>query len=267
MLTNKEIEFVSTDLQKRGITMPALEKDLLDHLLCAVEMYMAEGQSFSDAYRMAVHDLNTDKPLIIIQQETIMALSERKNVYKNIMVYVVFIFLLTGISRLLNPMVNPAVILTGITLTIFFVYHSIFQGRKANSNRANMLLFLVITSIPVIAVLLFLATEFEFQLAGITGWILLIISFAIPVYRKVVKDILSMDRTMITLLCYVMKFIAAIGLIWIPLILCLQFFRPDVFISFFVDDLVILAIGSFILYITLRKYHEVKYYLRNNLSL
>jgi hypothetical protein len=227
---------------------------------------MAEGYSFSDAYNLASHDLNGSEAVSKIQQEVVVELHEWKNLFRNLMVYALLILSLIGVSGLFTSGVNPAIILTGISLTIFFIYHAVFQGRKTKSTRSNMFLFLLITSIPVAVVLSFLKAEFGFRLAGTTGWILIIINLAIPIYLKAVKDVLLMDRTVVTLLRYTLKFTAVICSLWIPLVSCLQFFRPNVFFSFFLDDLMYLTASCFILFIALGKFYDFKLYLKKILN-
>ncbi|HZG25334.1 MAG TPA: hypothetical protein VEZ17_12170 [Chitinophagaceae bacterium] len=264
-LTNKEIEFVKADLRTRGITMPALVNDVLDHLLCGTEAYMTKGYSFSEAYSLASFDLTGEEGVGKIQQETSKGLNEWKNLSRNLGLYLLLILALIGASVIFTHGVNPAVILTCISLGIFFIYHSIFQARKTDSTRSNMLLFLLVTSIAATAVLIFLKAEFDFRLAGTTGWILLVISLAIPVYMKAVKDVLVMDRTVVSLLEYALKFTAVICLLWIPLVSCLHFFRPEVSFAFFLDDLIFLTAGSSVLSLALGKFNDFKLYLKKNL--
>lgn len=263
-LTNKEVQIVKEDLKKKGITMPGLDNDLVDHLLCSIEARMASGHSFSESYRLASRDLNGDQAVSEIQHQTVAMLNERTNLLRNVLIYFLIFIFLIGVSTFLTPRVNPAIILTCITLSILFTYHSVFQGRKNNTYKSNIILFVIITAVPVTGILFFLATEFGFQLHGSTGWIFLIISLAVPVYLKAVKDFLAMDRTVITLVCYTLKFTAVICLLWVPLVLSLRMFRPDVSISFFLADFLVLSIVSCILCIGFRKFEALTLHIRNN---
>jgi hypothetical protein len=53
MITNKQIERIRGDIAQKGINMPGLEDDILDHLLCSIEEQMVKGHSFEEAYTLA----------------------------------------------------------------------------------------------------------------------------------------------------------------------------------------------------------------------
>ena len=260
----KEIEYIESDLRKKGITMPGLDHDLLDHLLCAVEQYMGSGYTFAKAYELAFYDLCKDREIKVIQLETTRAMKDRKRFLKNLIIYSVIIGLLITVFNVFTTGINPALILTCISLAIFFIYHSVFCVRKSKSKRNNLILFIVITLLPVAGVMLFLANEFpQFRLIGTPGWCMLIILLAIPVYYGAIRRILKTDSTVINLVIHTLKFTAIIGLIWIPLALCIKLFRPETRVFFFLDDFLLLSMSCFVLSMGLQKFSDIRLYLRN----
>lgn len=262
--SEKEIEFIKSDLRKKGITMPGLDHDLLDHLLCAVEQYMDSGYAFAKAYELAFYDLCKDREVKAIQLETTLAMKDRKRFLKNLIIYSAIIGLLITVFNVFTTGINPALILTCISLAIFFIYHSVFCVRKSKSKRNNLILFIVITLVPVVGVMLFLAKEFpQFRLIGTPGWCMLIILLAIPVYYGAVRRFLRTDSTVISFVTQTLNFTATIGLIWVPLASYIKLFRPENNILFFLDDFLLLSISCFALSMGLQKFSDVRLYLRN----
>ncbi len=262
-LQDKEVEFIRDDLRKKGIRMPGLDHDLLDHLLCSVEHYSGAGYSFLEAYQLALKDLNEDRETKDIQWETARTLNQGKSIVKNLLVYGAFIGLLIGVFSVFTNGINPALILICISLAIFFIYHSVFFRRKHKSEQSNLILFSAITLLPVIGNIIFLAEEFpQFKLIGTPGWSFLIIFMAVPVYYRGVRKILSEQSTLIRFLIHTLQFVSLVSLIWVPLALCIKLFRPDALVTFFLDDLLVLSLSSFLLSIGLQRLSFFWSYLR-----
>ena len=238
--------------------MPGLEHDLLDHLLCGVESYMEKGYPFSEAYTLAVRDLNSDEDIISIQQETIRVLNEEKKIYTFPLTYVSILGILFGTFSFFSAVNNPGLILVAISLVIFFVYHIIFSYRKHKSENSNLILFVLITMLPVAGVVSFLAIEFPgFNLTGTPGWCLLVIFFGIPVYYKAVQKILSDSSTVRQLLIHTFRFLSVVSLLWILLAAILKVFKPTVPV-FFLSDLLLLSATCFILQVLIKKYPDIR---------
>ena len=125
-LNDKEVESVRRDLKQRGITMPGLEDDLLDHLLCSIENYISLGMTFDEAYKKAFYDLNTEDELKLIQNTTIDLINEKKDILKNLSIYLGVILGLIGTFKTFTIGTNPALILACLSLVILFIYHSCF---------------------------------------------------------------------------------------------------------------------------------------------
>lgn len=52
-LTEEQVGFLEEEIQERGITVPSLSEDLLDHFCCTIEAEMESGIPFDTAYRIA----------------------------------------------------------------------------------------------------------------------------------------------------------------------------------------------------------------------
>lgn len=247
LLTDEQVQFVRSDLRERGISMPGLDHDLLDHLLCGVENHLNAGYTFEKAYTFALRELTSDESMVSIQQETVLALKEGKRGYVFPMAYMA---VLTGLFcgfRIFSHGVNPALILVTISLIIFFVYHIIFSGRRHKTVRSNLILFALVTMLPIAGVFLFLVIAFpQFNLLGTPGWCLLVIACAVPVYYRAVQKMLSGDSTVYQFLIHALNFISIASLLWIPLALLIKTFKPATPL-FFLEDLFLLSIVCFVI--------------------
>jgi hypothetical protein len=259
IITEKEIEVVKKDLALKGIDMPGLENDLLDHLLCNTEVYMSEGNSFAEAYQLALLDLHD---IADIQKHAIKAVQENQKFPKDLANYSVVIVGLILIFNFLTTGVNPALILVCLSLGIFFIYHAIFSRRKGKSLKSNVALFTGITTWPITGVLAFLLYEFpSLNLAGLPGWCLTIVVIAIPVYVFFVKKIVTTDSTTGTFFRHTFQFMAVASFLWILLALPIRLFQPHTEVLFFLDDLGLLGFSSLVAVIVISRISEMKRFL------
>jgi hypothetical protein len=192
--------------------------------------------------------------------------NEGKSLMRNLLLYGMMLFPMIGVFSLLSTGPNPGLILPGITLSIFFIYHSIFFKRKSRSDRSNHRLFAITTLVPAIAIMVFLAVELGLQeLSGTLAWVILVIAVAVPIYFLAIKKILAIDSSLLTFFVFALRFTAMISIVWVPVVLTLNFFRPDVQILFFLDDLLALSVVTFLLSGLLKKIPDIRIYLKNHL--
>jgi hypothetical protein len=261
IITEKEIARVKKDLASKGIDMPGLEDDLLDHLLCGTEVYMSAGHSFDEAYHLTLVDL---EDIADIQKHAIDAIQENQKLPKELAYYSLVITGLIFIFNFLTTGINPALILVCFSLAIFFIYHFVFTRRKGKSIMSNLTFFTVITAVPVAGVLVFLLYEFPaMNLFGLVGWCLAIVVISVPVYMVFVRRILTTDSTDRTFFCHTFCFISLASFLWILLALLLKLFHPRTEVLFFLDDLVLLCFFSTLMVIIIPRIPEVKQYLLN----
>ncbi|MEM9832457.1 MAG: hypothetical protein AAF944_17625 [Bacteroidota bacterium] len=253
IVSTTQVDLIRQDLRKNGITAPGLESDVLDHMICGTEKYMSEGYAFHKAYQKAWYDLNEKQALALIQQETSQAISEGKSVLKRVLGYFLILSAFIGIFMTFTLKASPALIMSCISVMIFFIYHSVFSWRRQKSNKHNRALFIGLTLLPIVGAVIFLIREFQFYIYGTSGWVLVIIFIAVPIYYLFVRKVLTEDSTLRQFLIQTFQFLSVASLCWIPLASGLQLFRPDVAVLFFLDDLLIISASSLLLALGLQK--------------
>ena len=254
VVSTAQIDLIRQELRKNGITAPSLESDLLDHMICGTEKYIGEGYSFHQAYQKAWYDLNEDQALASIQQETSQAIQAGKSVLKRVLGYFLILSAFIGIFMTFALKANPALIFSCISVMIFFTYHSVFSWRRQKSYKHNRALFIGLTLLPIVGAIIFLIREFQFYIYGTSGWVLVIIFIAVPIYYLFVKKVLTENSTLRQFLIQTFQFFSVASLCWIPLAYGVQLFRPDVAVLFFLDDLLIISACSLLLALGLQKF-------------
>lgn len=73
MILPEEIVYIEQDLQKRGLTSRALQSEILDHICCAVEDKMAQGQDFQQAYQEILVSFGEEEAFPELQKNTLKA--------------------------------------------------------------------------------------------------------------------------------------------------------------------------------------------------
>lgn len=252
-ISTTQIDLIRQDLRKNGITASGLESDVLDHMICGTEKYMSEGYAFRKAYQKAWRDLNEDQALALIQQETSQAIKAGKSVSKRVLGYLFILIAFVGIFMTFTLKVNPALIMSCISVTIFFVYHSVFAGQKQRSRKYHRALFIGLTLPPIVGAVIFLILEFQFYIFGTSGWVMVIIFIAVPIYHLFIRKVLTENSTLRQFLIQTCLFLSVASLCWIPLASGVQLFRPDVAVLFFLDDLLIISAVSLLLSLGLQK--------------
>lgn len=75
-LNSDHIDYIIKDLNYRGLVVPEIQDELIDHVCCATEERMQKGQKFLDAYEEVVKEFGSTQGLYETQHQTI--LSENK---------------------------------------------------------------------------------------------------------------------------------------------------------------------------------------------
>jgi len=83
-LQEKEIELISVDIEKQGLTFTPLRNELLDHICCEIEIEMEHGMTFNNAYRK-VRERMGQRRIRKIQDETLTLISKKYRRMKRIM--------------------------------------------------------------------------------------------------------------------------------------------------------------------------------------
>jgi hypothetical protein len=83
-LTIRNIEMISEDVSRSGITFSHLCDELIDHICCKVENDMQQGLSFEEAYERT-KDMIGNKGLKKIQEDTLMLIDKKYRLMKKTM--------------------------------------------------------------------------------------------------------------------------------------------------------------------------------------
>lgn len=83
-LNSHDIEQISQDINRQGISFSHLRDDLIDYVCCDVENEMQDGLSFSEAYQKVKHKMGSNR-LKEIQNETLYAVDTKYRNMKNTM--------------------------------------------------------------------------------------------------------------------------------------------------------------------------------------
>jgi putative ABC transport system permease protein len=79
-LTSEHIDFITKDLNYRGVVFEGIEEELLDHVCSAVEDRMAQGERFQDAYHNVVQAFGQTHGLLDTQQKVLEVEHQTKSV-------------------------------------------------------------------------------------------------------------------------------------------------------------------------------------------
>ena len=261
-LTGEQIEWIESDIRKKGITLAGLNTDVLDHLICGTEHYLNAGNPFAQAYPLALRDLTGDEAVESVQRETLRAVRTGKSFYKNLLVYGA---VLVGLIGVFAEATSPGLILPAISLAIFCVYHGCFYYRAGKAPGRNLRWFVVLTALPVVGVAVFLAEAFPgFRWLGTQGWCLLLTALGMGLYYHSVRKVLAEPRTTRQLLIQLSRFLGISSLLWVPLAAYLKLFKPGADVFFFLDELLMLSLTSFLAMLLLQKAPAARLFFRNH---
>jgi hypothetical protein len=143
-LTEKELAFLSKEIDKQGLTYTQLQKELLDHLCCDIEARMDEGIEFLTAFEEVSQRLENDR-IQQIQEETLLLINQKYRMMKRFMYILGTIaptLLIVGALFKLMHWPGASVLLTLGTFLLAVIYLPVFamynirdtrkQGRKVN---------------------------------------------------------------------------------------------------------------------------------------
>ncbi len=105
LLSEKEIHFLGTEIERGGLTYTELQQELLDHLCCDVEAKMEEGLAFVKALEKVKGRMEPDC-IRQIQEDTLLLINKKYRLMKK------FMFIL--------GMIAPSMLIIG---TIFKIQH------------------------------------------------------------------------------------------------------------------------------------------------
>ncbi|TFH22493.1 MAG: hypothetical protein E4H10_13680, partial [Bacteroidia bacterium] len=143
-LTDKELAFLSKEIDKQGLTYTQLQKELLDHLCCDIEARMDEGIEFLKAFEEVRKRLENDR-IQKIQEETLLLINQKYRMMKKFMYILGTIaptLLIVGAVLKMNHWPGASVLITLGTFLLAAIYLPVFamvsirdtrkKGKKVN---------------------------------------------------------------------------------------------------------------------------------------
>ena len=121
-LSDSQIDFILSDIKRRGVVSSALQEDLLDHICCLIEEKFRKDD-FQTAYQKALTSLGSLKALQHKTTDVILS-SGRMAIFFNSLEYCfTFIYLMLGITCLLLP---RFIFITESDFIVFIVLFPLF---------------------------------------------------------------------------------------------------------------------------------------------
>ena len=144
-LTDRELEILSKEIDKQGLTYTQLQKELLDHLCCDIEVKMDEGIEFLIAFEEVRKQLENDR-IQKIQEETLLLINQKYRMMKKFMYILGTIapsLLIVGAVCKLQHWPGAGVLITLGTFLLAAVYLPVFamvsiRDTRKNGKRVNM---------------------------------------------------------------------------------------------------------------------------------
>jgi hypothetical protein len=97
-LNETEIEQISVDIERQGLTYTLLKNELLDHICCSIEEEMENGMTFNEAYRIVKMQIGGNR-IRKIQDETLYLVNKKyRRMKKTMYVLGILIPILTGLG-------------------------------------------------------------------------------------------------------------------------------------------------------------------------
>lgn len=187
-LTNTQIEFLETELKERGLTVPSLTEDFLDHFCCAIEEEMALGTNFKQAYHKAYVEICPEGVREFNLATKIIYLHKKFSVMKKLTFSIGFITslaFLTGAFFKANhwPTANMLILFGGALFGLVFLpmyFYLKFQSDREmgiNKPGATYILKNILTSFLVIATPYSILHWPGTQIVVYTGFVLFTVIF------------------------------------------------------------------------------------------
>jgi len=149
-LTEKELAFLSKEIDKQGLTYTQLQKELLDHLCCDIEAKMDEGIEFLKAFEEVSQRLENDR-IQQIQEETLLLINQKYRMMKKFMYVLGTIapsILIIGAIFKIQHWPGASVLITLGTFLLAAVYLPVFamvsiRDTRKNGKKVNMALYVI----------------------------------------------------------------------------------------------------------------------------
>lgn len=145
-LTEQQIDYLDQQIRERGIEMPSLAEDLLDHFACAVEREMEAGKAFEDAFNKVYLEISPDGLKEIQDQTKYLLTLNRQLIMKKVVFIVGFItaliYVIGTIFKIMHWPTANILIMTGASLFglafLPMYYISKYNWDKKSGRKVNL---------------------------------------------------------------------------------------------------------------------------------
>ncbi len=87
-LTSKQEDIIKASVKNKGIQLPSLQDDLIDHLCCVVESELGKGKEFDQLLQEAIKDI-APNGLKDIQRQTLFLLNTKRIIIMKKLMYTI----------------------------------------------------------------------------------------------------------------------------------------------------------------------------------
>lgn len=105
-LTDSQVLFIENELRQQGIDYQPLREELLDHICCAIEGHLQEGENFEVAYTKTIEAFG-QQGIIQVQHDTIDLLTKKTKVMKKIFFLTTLMVLSILTISIANSVIDP----------------------------------------------------------------------------------------------------------------------------------------------------------------
>jgi len=75
-ISETELDQLSRDIDRQGLTYTRLKNELLDHICCNIESYMREGLTFNESYRKVKREMGSRR-ITQVQDATLYLINQK----------------------------------------------------------------------------------------------------------------------------------------------------------------------------------------------
>ena len=194
-ITDEQIEFIYNDVRQKGITMPILLDEMVDHICCSIEPEMYKGTAFRIAYNNLMNNIESST-FKNVQHQTLLSTNLKFIKMKKTMFITGFLgtfFLVSGTVFKINHWPGASIsLLVGMLIIVFlFLPLFFFTSYKEQVEKKNILLhiigYLTLSFLllgPLFRILHWPFTDFFFFYGPITLAALFLPVYLVSVFKK-----------------------------------------------------------------------------------
>jgi hypothetical protein len=141
------INIITEDVSRSGITFSHLKDELIDHICCEVEKELEKGLTFDKAYEKVKNRIPLNK-LEKIQEDTLKLIDKRYRIMKNIMKFIglaSLVFMAFGaMFKIQSWPAGGILLVTGfLILGLVFLPSALYVWKRESKLKGSMLIYIV----------------------------------------------------------------------------------------------------------------------------